>query len=83
MKVPCRTCGMEAASHLMVGGLCPGCRLDTWIPPGYEDSENYEYDTVHGHPNATAHPPTGRAILDSTPRRLSQCNIPTGARKPR
>jgi hypothetical protein len=64
--------------------VCYGCRLDRWIPPWYPRAEAYEHDRTWGHANATRHPPTGRAILDDTPPRLSQIVLGglAGGRRP-
>lgn len=77
----CATCGekLEQAWH---GELCYGCHLDALIPGDYHIAEQYAYDPDFGQINATAHPPTGVEILDSTPLRLSRVVIPKNAKMP-
>lgn len=68
----CVICGEQTPGYLLLAGLCPGCCLDTWIPPAYWIREKYAYDAIWRQTNATKHPPTGVAFLDDTRPRLSE-----------
>jgi len=64
---------------------CYGCYLDGLIPDpvGYMRRECYVF--AAGLPaggQATKHPPTGHAMLDSTPMRASERDVPRGAQPP-
>jgi hypothetical protein len=60
----CRTCGHDEPAITMVAGLCDGCRLDTWIPPGYQKREKYVFIEAYGYSNATCRPKLGVEFLD-------------------
>ena len=57
--------------------VCYGCHLDRLIPPGYQRKERYVHGAgVVAGGRATKHPLTNVPILDSTPLRLSQRDLP-------
>ena len=63
----CASCRQEYPAYYLAGGLCDGCRWDTWIPGDYSARERYEYDPAWGHANRTRRPATGIDFLDSGP----------------
>lgn len=60
----CGTCGATVPAFYLSGGLCDGCKWDTWIPEGYQQREAYAFDPAWRHPNATRRPPLGPTFLD-------------------
>ena len=77
-SVLCPICGDKKEKHDTV--VCYGCYLVSLLPPGYEGREEYEFDPVWKHDNATAKPPTGVGILDqsSGPRLSDSIQISKG-----
>ena len=45
-------------------GVCQGCMLDGYVPRGHRGREDYVYDEVYQHENASAKPATGVDLLD-------------------
>ncbi len=64
--------------------ICYGCFLDGLIPNpnDYIKRELYVYDAAYKHRNATARPPTGNKMLDSTPVRFDELFLPEGLALP-
>ena len=60
----CTQCGNSVPAYYISGGLCDGCKWDTWIPPGYQKKEKCEMDPGWGHANATRRPLLGVEFLD-------------------
>ena len=52
--------------------VCYGCYLDALVPRWYPAAEEYAYDPIWQHQNATAKPRTGIDLLDGTPTRISE-----------
>lgn len=81
----CTACGgqKEAACP---GDLCYGCQLDTFIPRGYANRENYKFREEYGYTNATTRPPTGVSILDdvlSAGKMMGALRDTKGSKRPR
>lgn len=66
----CGVCGGKTEN--VTADICYGCHLAGFLPAGYQKRERYLWDSAFAHLNATAHPQTGNALLDSTPRRPSE-----------
>ena len=77
----CGTCGQKTENGR--GTICYGCYLDSLIPRGYEGREKYYYDGIYKIYRALLRPKTGVALLDSTPLRLSELDLPKGLTRPR
>ena len=77
-RAPCGICGELNPLHGLCRGLCYGCCLDGLLPRDYHRREAYAYHESVGHQNAQKHPATGVPILDMTPTRPSQLDLPPG-----
>jgi len=66
----CPKCGDVVPIYYMVKRICYSCHLDRYVPRGYEQAEQYRWDPVWGHMNATKRPPLGVPFLDQTALRL-------------
>jgi hypothetical protein len=62
----CAVCGGKIEDP-NASSPCFGCRLDAWLPRGYDRREDYEYCAADGLSRARRRPKTGRAILDARP----------------
>ncbi len=66
----CRKCGDVVPAYYLVGRVCYSCHLDGYIPAGYQKAEQYRWDPVWGHLNATKRPFLGVSFLDESGPRI-------------
>lgn len=63
----CKECGGEFAQQYMHGEICTECWYFSYLPSDYKVKEEYEYDAIWGHENATEKPPVGVGWLEAMP----------------
>ena len=61
----CLECGGRLDKTYMDSEVCSGCQVNPYIPDWYPAAEKPVFDEVWGHENATEHPKTGVAMIDT------------------
>ena len=69
----CRQCKQDFPPYYIgTSGICYDCHLGRLLPRNYKFREQYTTSTATDIETATAKPPTGKAVLDCTPERISE-----------
>jgi hypothetical protein len=61
----CISCGYPRDNTYIPIDVCSGCQVNPYIPKWFAKHEKYVFDEVWGYENATEHPKSGKAIIDT------------------